>query len=62
MKICSIILKKVAGIQNATFHCLRHTFVTRSLEAVIPAKTVSKILEHSNISITIGCALVNWGY
>jgi len=42
-----------AGIENANFHCLRHTFATRALEAGIPAKTVSEILGHANISTTL---------
>lgn len=47
------IIKK-AEIQNRpNFHALRHTFATRALEAGIPAKTVSEILGHSNISITL---------
>jgi integrase len=46
-------LLKRAKIQNAHFHCLRHTFATRSLEKGIPAKTVSEILGHANISTTL---------
>lgn len=47
------IIKK-AEIQNRpNFHSLRHTFATRALEMGIPAKTVSEILGHSNISTTL---------
>lgn len=42
-----------AGIENANFHSMRHTFATRALEAGIPAKTVSEILGHANISTTL---------
>jgi integrase len=44
---------KKAEIKSANFHCLRHTFATRALEAGIPAKTVSEILGHSNIGTTL---------
>ena len=40
-------------IKAANFHCIRHTFATRALEAGIPAKTVSEILGHANISTTL---------
>ena len=44
---------KSIGIGGVGFHALRHTFSTRALEANIPMKTVSEILGHSSISITI---------
>ncbi len=46
-------LTKEANIENAHFHCLRHTFATRALEEGIPAKTVSEILGHANVSTTL---------
>lgn len=46
------ILKK-AGIKNYTFHALRHTFATRCVENNFDIKTLSEIMGHSNISITI---------
>ena len=46
-------LTKLANLNNVHFHCLRHTFATRALEEGIPAKTVSEILGHSNISTTL---------
>lgn len=41
------------GIQEAHFHTLRHTFATRCVEAGFDVKTLSEILGHSNISITM---------
>jgi integrase len=46
-------LTKQAEISNVNIHALRHTFATRALEAGIPAKTVSEILGHSTVSITL---------
>ena len=46
-------LCKEAKISKANFHCLRHSFATRALEAGIPAKTVSEILGHSSVSFTL---------
>lgn len=44
---------KKAGIRDINFHGLRHTFATRALEKGIPAKTVSELLGHSTITITL---------
>lgn len=44
---------KKAGIRDINFHALRHTFATRALEKGIPAKTVSELLGHSTITITL---------
>lgn len=41
------------GIENAHFHTLRHTFATRCIEAGFDVKTLSEILGHSNINITM---------
>lgn len=46
-------LVKKAGMTKANFHSLRHTFATRALERGIPAKTVSEILGHTTVSITL---------
>ena len=46
-------ITKQADIKNVHFHCLRHTFATRALEEGIPAKTVSEILGHANVSTTL---------
>lgn len=41
------------GIEEAHFHTLRHTFATRCIEAGFDVKTLSEILGHSNINITM---------
>ena len=41
------------GIQNATFHTLRHTFATRCIEQGVDTKTLSEILGHANVNITL---------
>lgn len=40
-------------IPKANFHCLRHTFATRALEAGINPKVVQEMLGHANISMTL---------
>lgn len=46
------ILRK-CNIQHYNFHCLRHTFATRALELGIDIKTLSEILGHTNVAITL---------
>lgn len=41
------------GIRTVNFHILRHTFATRCVEAGMDPKTLSQILGHSNVSITL---------
>jgi len=41
------------GIENANYHCLRHTFATRCIELGFEVKTLSEILGHSNVNITL---------
>jgi integrase len=43
-----------AGIKYRKFHAIRHTFATRALELGVDIKTLSEILGHANISITLG--------
>ncbi|QAT43115.1 site-specific integrase [Aminipila luticellarii] len=51
-KMYKRILSK-AGVQDRKFHAIRHTFATRALELGIDIKTLSEILGHSNVSITL---------
>lgn len=49
-------LKKYAkecNIEDIHFHTLRHTFATRCIEAGFDVKTLSEILGHASISITL---------
>lgn len=45
---------KEAGIEVSNFHVLRHTFATQCVNLGFDAKTLSEILGHSNVSITLG--------
>lgn len=44
---------KDCGIKNTNFHALRHTFATRCVEAGFEIKTLSEILGHSSVNITL---------
>lgn len=46
------VLKK-AGVAPANFHALRHTFATRSIELGFDIKSLSEILGHANVNITL---------
>jgi integrase len=41
------------GLHHYTFHCLRHTFATRAIECGIDPKSLSEILGHANVKITL---------
>lgn len=47
-----LILSKL-NIKNMSFHSLRHTFATNSIEANVEIKTLSEILGHSSIKTTL---------
>lgn len=50
------LFKKVledVGVKYRKFHAIRHTFATRALELGVDIKTLSEILGHSNVSITL---------
>lgn len=44
---------KDCNLNNVHFHTLRHTFATRCVEVGFDVKTLSEILGHANISITL---------
>ena len=41
------------GLENVTFHTLRHTFATRCVEVGFEIKSLSEILGHANTAITL---------
>ena len=45
-------MKKIK-LQHISFHALRHTFATRLIENKVDLKTVSELLGHSSVNITI---------
>ena len=46
------VLKK-SSINDANFHSLRHTFATRCIELGFDVKSLSEILGHANVNITL---------
>lgn len=42
-----------SGIEKANFHALRHTFATRCVEVGFEIKSLSEILGHANVNITL---------
>ena len=44
---------EIAGLPDMNFHILRHTFATRALELGFDAKSLSEILGHSSVIITL---------
>ncbi|WRS26918.1 site-specific integrase [Oscillospiraceae bacterium MB08-C2-2] len=46
-------LLKKTGIRERKFHATRHTFATRALELGVDIKTLSELLGHANVSITL---------
>lgn len=44
---------KESGIDEANFHALRHTFATRCVEVGFEIKSLSEVLGHANVNITL---------
>jgi integrase len=44
---------KECEIRDVSFHCLRHTFSTIGLRSGMDSKTLSELLGHSNVNITL---------
>ncbi|MGN6711946.1 tyrosine-type recombinase/integrase [Anaerocolumna jejuensis] len=42
-----------AGVKERKFHAIRHTFATRALELGVDIKTLSELLGHSSVGITL---------
>lgn len=55
-RLCQYRFKKLiqkAGIADINYHALRHTFATRCVELGVDAKTISELLGHSTVNITL---------
>lgn len=48
-------IRKKIGLENFSFHSLRHTFATRCLEAGGNIATISSLLGHSSTKMTLDC-------
>lgn len=48
-------LLKKANLPSVNFHMLRHTFATNCIAAGFDTKTLSSILGHSSVEITLNC-------
>lgn len=46
-------LKERAGVSNLPFHALRHTFATRCIEQNVPITTISSLLGHQSVKMTL---------
>lgn len=46
-------VSKQCGIEDANFHALRHTFATRCVELGFDIKSLSEILGHASVNITL---------
>ncbi len=46
-------LLNACGIEQINYHALRHTFATRCIEAGVDVKSLSEMLGHANVGITL---------
>jgi integrase len=46
---------KAASIDYANFHSTRHSFATRCIEAGVDVKSLSEMLGHASVNITLNC-------
>ena len=46
-------LVAVTGVQNFTWHCLRHTFASRLVMAGVDIRTVAELLGHKTLAMTM---------
>ncbi|MCD8321758.1 MAG: tyrosine-type recombinase/integrase, partial [Oscillospiraceae bacterium] len=46
-------LLRRAGVADHSFHTLRHTYATRCVESGVDVKSLSEIMGHSNVKITL---------
>ena len=44
---------EACGLKDVHFHCLRHTFATRCVEVGFEVKSLSEVLGHSSVKITL---------
>lgn len=42
-----------SGVKSVNYHTLRHTFATRCIEAGVDVKSLSEILGHANVGVTL---------
>ena len=45
----------MVGIEKKNFHILRHTFATNCINSGMDIKSLSEILGHSDVKITLNC-------
>lgn len=46
-------IASICNVENVTFHMIRHTFASNCIEAGVDAKSLSEILGHSSVNITL---------
>ncbi len=46
---------KAASVKTYNFHVIRHTFATNCIDSGMDVKSLSEILGHSDVRITMGC-------